>query len=191
MSIWSSINCPTVKNLPTVCYFSREKPLVNPTAPGSLYHIICLCDLFSFAFIFRSIKPKIQKYLSAIYFIWRSMYQPITTFSRPFVNFWRHYPKGIDNPFYTSDCKYLLFACRCCLRCFAWFSYWFDNLGFISKGNTYRRCAASSLPLWGNTDIASSDIKSLSHPIITWCLSTMNCSNGAYSGRTLIMLPPY
>ena len=49
--------------------------------------------------------------------------------------------------------------CRGCLRCVAWFSYWFDNLDFISEGNTYRRCAASSLPLWGNTDIASSDIK--------------------------------
>ena len=53
--------------LPTVCYFSREKPLVKPTAPGSLLYYICLCDLFLFAFIFRSIKPKIQKYLAAIY----------------------------------------------------------------------------------------------------------------------------
>ena len=58
---------PTSNFFPTVCYFSREKPLVKPTAPGSLSHIICLCDLFSFAFIFRSIKPKIQKYLAAIY----------------------------------------------------------------------------------------------------------------------------
>ena len=40
---------------------------MKPTNPGSLSHIICLCDLFSFAFIFRSIKPKIQKYLTAIY----------------------------------------------------------------------------------------------------------------------------
>ena len=68
----------------------------------------------------------------------------------------RRYPKGIDNPFYTSGCKYL---CRGCLRCVAWFSYWFDKLGFISEGNTYRRCAASFLPLWGNTGVASSDIK--------------------------------
>ena len=58
-----------------------------------------------------------------------------------------------------SGCEWLLFVCRGCLRCVAWFSYWFDNLGFISEGNTYRRCAASSLPLWGNTDVASSDIK--------------------------------
>ena len=83
----------------------------------------------------------------------------ITTLSRLLANSRHRYPKGIDNPFNTSGCEYLLFVCRCCLRCVAWFSYWFDNLGFISEGNTYRRCAASSLPLWGNTDVASSDIK--------------------------------
>ena len=89
MSIWSSINCPTVICSPTVCYFSREKLLVKTTAPGSLYYI-CLCDLFSFDFIFRF----------------------ITTLSRSFANFWRCYPKGIDNPFNTSGCEYLLFVCR-------------------------------------------------------------------------------
>ena len=67
MIIWSSINCAIVICLPTVFYFSREKPLVKSTAPGSLSHFICLCDLFSFAFIFRSIKPKIPKYLAAFY----------------------------------------------------------------------------------------------------------------------------
>ena len=41
---------------------------MKPTAPGSLLYYICLCDLFLFAFIFRSIKPKIQKYLAAIYY---------------------------------------------------------------------------------------------------------------------------
>ena len=132
---------------------------MKPMAPGSSFLYICLRGLFYFPFIFRSIKSKIQKYLVAIYFIWRSIYQSITTFSRPRANFWRHYPKGIDNPFNTSGCEYFLFVCRCCLRCVAWFSYWFDNLGFISGGNTYRGCAASSLPLWGKTDVASSDIK--------------------------------
>ena len=66
MLIWSSINCPTVIFSPTVCYFSREKPLVKSTTPWSLLYYICLCNLFSFAF-FLSIKPKIQKYLAAIY----------------------------------------------------------------------------------------------------------------------------
>ena len=75
MIIWSSINCPTVICSPTVCYFSREKTLVKSTAPGFLIYYICIHGLFLFAFIFRSINPKIQKYLAAIYFIWRSIYQ--------------------------------------------------------------------------------------------------------------------
>ena len=131
---------------------------MKPTAPGSLSHIICLCDLFSFAFIFRCIKLKIQKYLAAIYFICAPFIISVTTLSCLHANFRHHYPKGIDNPFNTWGCEYLLFVCRGCLRCVAWFSYWFDNLGFITEGNTYRRCAASSLPLWGNTDVASSRI---------------------------------
>ena len=60
------------------------------------------------------------------------------TLSCPFANFWRRYPKGIDNPFNTSGFEELLSVCRGCLHCVAWFSYWFDNLGFISEGNTYR-----------------------------------------------------
>ena len=79
--------------------------------------------------------------------------------SRPFAYLEASYPEGIDNPFNMSGCEKLLFVWRCCLCCVAWFSYWFDNLGFISEGNTYRRCATSSLPLWGNTDVSSSDIK--------------------------------
>ena len=43
-----------------------------------------------------------------------------TTFSRPFANFWRRYPKGIDNPFFTWGCEYLLFLCKSCLRSVAW-----------------------------------------------------------------------
>ena len=52
--------------------------------------------------------------------------------------------------------------CRSCLRGVAWFSYWFDNLGLITEGNTYRSCAASSLPLWGNTDIVQAASKGIS-----------------------------
>ena len=47
-------------------FLSREATS-ETYGPGSLSHIICLCNLFSFAFIFRSIKPKIQKYIAAIY----------------------------------------------------------------------------------------------------------------------------
>ena len=95
-----------------------------------------------------------------IYFIWHSFYQSTTILSHVRLPILGHrYPKGIDNPFYTSGCEYLLFVCRGCLRCIVWFSYWFDNLGLITEGNTYRCCATSSLPLRGNTDVASSRIK--------------------------------
>ena len=98
MIIWSSINCPTVICSPTVCSFCREKPLVKPTTPGSLYHIICLCDLFSFAFIFRSIKPKIQKYLGAIYLFRDLFILSITFISRYLPILRRHTRKGLTTP---------------------------------------------------------------------------------------------
>ena len=132
---------------------------MKPTAHGSLSHIFAFAIYFSFAFIFRSIKPKIQKYLAVFYFICDLLFNLLQFISRPFAYLEAPYPEGIDNPFNTSGCEDLLSVCRGCLRCVSWFSYWFDNLGFISEGNTYRRCAASSLPLWGNTDVASSDIK--------------------------------
>ena len=168
MIIWSAINCPTVICLPTVCYFSREKPLVKPTAPGSLLYYICvptyylLWDLFLFAFIFRSINPKIPKYLLQflfIYFISRSREIYLSNLLQFYLSF---YPWGIDNPSLTSGCKYLFFVCRCCLRGVAWFSYWFDNLGLITEGNTYRCYAASSLPLWGNIDVVQAASKGIS-----------------------------
>ena len=139
-----------------ICYFSREKPLVIPTAPGSLF------IMFAFAIYFPLLlfsDPLNQKYLAALYFICAPFILSITTLSCLLANFWRRYPKGIDNPFNTSGCEHLLFVCRGCLRCVAWFSYWFDNLGLITKGDTYRRCAASSLPLWGNTDVVLAGIK--------------------------------
>ena len=155
MIIWSSINCPTVIRLPTVFYFTREKPLVKPTAPGSLLYHICLCDLFLFAFIFKYIKPKIQKYFGAL-FIWDLFIPSIIFLSRPFANFWRRYSKGIDNPFNLSGCEYLLFVCRYHLHSVACFSYWFDNLGLITKGNTYCYLLSTALvfPLRGKGDAA-------------------------------------
>ena len=52
---------------------------MKATAPGSLSHIICLCDLFYLPFLFRSIKPKIQKYLAEIYFI-QDLFLPLSYF---------------------------------------------------------------------------------------------------------------
>ena len=116
MIIWSSINCPTVICLPTVCYFSREKPLVKPTAPGSLSHIICLCDLFYLPFIFRSIKPKIQKYLAAIYFIWRSIYQSTKNlFMSVFPSWAAATRKGLTTPFIS--CLFAYQVASICYLC--------------------------------------------------------------------------
>ena len=123
MIIWSSINFPTVICLPTVCYFSREKPLVKPTAPGSLSHIICLCDQFFLPFIFRSIKPKIQKYLAAFYsYLFYLAFDPnlLQIFLTSICHLRRRTPEGIDNPFNTSGCEDLLSVCRGCLCCVAW-----------------------------------------------------------------------
>ena len=165
MIIWSFINCPTIICLIAVCYFSREKPLVKPTAPGSVSHIICLCDLFYLPFIFRSIKPKIQKYLAAIYFIWRSIYQYLQLSHVRLPISGTATRKGSTTPFTRRVVSICYLCAGAVLCCVAWFSYWFDNLGFISEGNTSRRCAASFLPLWGNTDIASSDINVISSAI--------------------------
>ena len=146
-------------------FFSREATS-KPTAPRSSFSYICLAIYFFLVFIFRSIKPKIQKYLAAInsYLFYLaldlSIYYKFTSRSLPILR--RRTPKEIDNPFNTSGCEVLLFVCKGCLRCVAWFSYWVKNVGLISEGNTYRRCAASSLPLWGNTDVASSDIRARS-----------------------------
>ena len=68
MIIWSSINFPTLICLPIVCYFSREKPLVKPTAPGSSFSYIALRSTFPLRFYSDLLNQKIQKYLAAIYF---------------------------------------------------------------------------------------------------------------------------
>src|SRR3990170_3843511 len=64
--IRSSINCPTVICLPTVCYFSREasSEIYGPRVYSLSY---LLSDLFLLAFVFRSIIPKTQKYLGALF----------------------------------------------------------------------------------------------------------------------------
>ena len=156
MIIWSSINCPTVICLPTICYFSWEKPLVKCTAPRvySLsyfpFRSIFICFCFQ---IYYSKNPKISCYiLFVIYLILRLHEIYLSNLLQTNLPF---YPWGIDNPSYTSSCKYLLFVRRYHLHSVAWFSYWIGNLGFITEGNTYRSCAASSLPLRGNTDAVS------------------------------------
>ena len=64
--------------------FSREKPLVKSTAPGSLLYYICLRDIFLFALFSDLLNQKYKNTLLhfiLIYFIWRSIYQFTTILS--------------------------------------------------------------------------------------------------------------
>ena len=116
--------------------FSWEKPLVKTMAPQVyLNHITkTLKILLPFSFIYF-----------IFYFCCNlSIYQ--IQFNLAIL------PPRDWQPLVCVGCKDLLFVCRYCLLGVVWFSYWFDNLGFITKGNTYLYCAASSLPLRGNTN---------------------------------------
>ena len=129
---------------------------MKPTATGSSSSYICLAIYFSFALLFRSIKPKIQKYLAALYFICDLLFQSITIFSRQRA-FWRRYPKGIDNPFNVGlrvvvICVQGMFTFCCFVLLLVRY------LGFITEGNTYRCCDTSSSPLGGNTDVVLANI---------------------------------
>ena len=102
------MNCPTVICLPAVCYLSREKPLVKPTAPGSSFSYICFAIYLHF--LFRSIKPKIQKYFAALYFICDLFIQSITTFSRPHAVSGAVTREGLTTPLTRR-------VARCCYLC--------------------------------------------------------------------------
>ena len=78
-------------------FFSREATS-ETYGPGVSFHHICLCDIFSLAFIFRSIKPKIQKYLAAIY-LFRDLFILSTTFYLTlFAYLRRRTRKGLTTP---------------------------------------------------------------------------------------------
>ena len=94
-----SINCSTVICLLTVCVLSLEAFSEN-NGPRVYYHHI----------IFRSIKPKTQTYLVAIYL-------PLPSFALLFIFYTYHYKilslqviKGIDNPFIALGASICLFV---------------------------------------------------------------------------------
>ena len=143
-------------------FFSREATSETYDPRVSFSYYLPLRSTFPLHFYSDLLNQKYKNTLLHFILIYffaydLSIYYKFT--SRPLPILRRRTPKGIDNPFNTSGCEVLLFVCRCCLSSVAWFSYWLDNLGPITEGNTYRRCAASSLPLWGNTDVASSRIR--------------------------------
>ena len=141
---------PNSNCFPTVCYFFSREATSATSAPCSLFIIFAFAIYFPLHFFSDLLNQKYKNTLlqficSAIYL----SYLPLLPHVRlPILR--RRTPEGIDNPFNSSGCEVLLFVCRCCLRCVGWFSYWFDNLGLTTKGNTYHLYTASSLPLWGN-----------------------------------------
>ena len=62
--------------------FSSREATSEIDGPRVFFLIYLLAMYSSFAFLFRSIKPKIQKYFAALYFICDLFIQSITTFSR-------------------------------------------------------------------------------------------------------------
>ena len=112
MSIWSSINCPTVICLPTVCYLFWEKPLVKPTAPGSSFHIFALRSTFSLRLFSDQLSQKYKNTLlqfTLIYFIWSLIYQSTTNLPHVLCLSWGVVPrKGLTTPL----------TCRVARRCY-------------------------------------------------------------------------
>ena len=124
-----SINCPTVICLPTVAIFSREatSEIYGPRVYFPSYTFRSILPIaFSFIcfFYFQIYIIKNPKIPCCVLFTFICIYQSTTILSYPYVTFWHCYPKGIDNPFNASGCKYLLFVCKYHLRSIAWFSYW-------------------------------------------------------------------
>ena len=120
---------------------SREKPLVKPMAPGSLFHIIkshlhlaIFRSTILQSFIFRSIDQKPKNILSFIYLSLSDL-----TFASNC--------EGIDNPFIALGASLFDYLCRYSVICalsptglIPW---------FLIEGNTYLYCAASPFPLQG------------------------------------------
>ena len=137
-------------------FFSREATSEIYGPRSILYHICFEIYFYSLLFLdllFQNPKIPFWTFYYLFYFVllrdlFIQNHQTNPSFARG----------GIDNPSYASGCKYLFFMCRYRLHIVAWFSYWIDNLGFITEGNTYHSCTASPLPLLGKTDAVSSRI---------------------------------
>ena len=95
-----SINCSRVICLPTVCFLSREKPLVKTMALGSIL-----------SYYFQIYKNKNTKYLASIlftftlfciftYLLYQSLPDLILASDR----------EGIDNPFFALGASICLFV---------------------------------------------------------------------------------
>ena len=116
---------------------SREKPLVKPMAPGSIFHHINLPTLSYFyclLFYFASLSQKYQKYYLII---------SIRSHSRKWP--WRDW-----QPLYCVGCEFLFVCVGVRDSCVA--SYWIDTLVLKNWGKYLRYFAASPFPLQRKTN---------------------------------------
>ena len=132
-----SINCSTVICLPTVCFLSRERPLVKTMALGSIfYHII-----------FRSTKPKTQKYLAEFFYFYFVLHFSNLLYLSLSDLILTSDHEGIDNPFITLGASCWLFVHVFGDLCVI--SYWIDTLVLKSWGKYLVYSASSPFPLQG------------------------------------------
>ena len=96
--IRSSINCPTVICLPTVCYFSREATS-EIYGPGSILYHICF-EIYFYLLLFSDLYSKNAKipgctfYYLFYFAFYRDLFiQSTQILSHQLDNFWRHYRK--------------------------------------------------------------------------------------------------
>ena len=101
---------PNSNCFPTVCYFFSREATSEIYGPRVFFLIYLLCDLFYLHFLFRSIKPKIQKYFAALYFICDLFIQSITTLSCSRTVSGAVTRKGLTTPLTRR-------VARCCYLC--------------------------------------------------------------------------
>ena len=115
--------------------YSWEKPLVNPTPPGLLFHHIAFRSTFlqSLFSDLQNQKPKnILLHILFALFILCSWEIYLSYLSLPNLSFYR-----IDwQPLFRVGLQVFVVCVQVLLIGWWWSSNWFDNLGFITEGNT-------------------------------------------------------
>ena len=148
--IWSSISCPTVICLPTVCYFSREKPLVKTYGPRLN---LLSYKFYVYFYLHLLLSNLYHKNTKNIYLIILSLSD--LTFAS--------FREGIDNPFIALVARFL-FVCVGVWD-FWGASYWIDTLVLTNWGKYLHYFAASPFPLQGKPtqaqDVAATNLSSL------------------------------
>ena len=112
-----SISCSTVICSPTVCFLSREKPLVKPMAPGSIFH-----------HIFQIYKTKkTQKYLADFIYFYFVLLLVIFDIYLYQISSLHVTVKGLTTPL-SRWVQVFYCLCRCIYWGLARFSCWIDTL---------------------------------------------------------------